>query len=1370
MLRLFKRLLVALALVVFAGCSGGGCTSGCACGGVEPLAEGFDPASRIENAAAVRITDSGFGFLEQNVGTLASTLLGSGTNGGVLTFEIPSTSGSTLGISYNLCPAGPNPNGNPPSCVAEIDLGNAQLQIDPGNPHNIQIHGPLPIRVQRLPINITYLFIPDSANMVLSGNGCSSPASFADIDLVADISIEVDTDVNHSRYGYSRVRIGAVDIPNQSQVSGAINFCGGGFSNFILGALKGLIVPMLMDQLVGTLGAQLESALCQQANPALNPPCPTGTSDVDGVCRYGNDPSAECASIILGLDGHIDAGALMASFSPGTRGAFDFLLAAGGHSLRDDGSGLHWGDLNATPSGAPGATLGMYGGAEPRPTSKCVPLSTAPLPTGIPIPDELLANGIAGWPAGTPGPHVGIALSERFTNYALAQVYNSGALCLGIGGDLVAQLTSNLVAIGIGAPSMTEVGWQKTAQQLAIAIRPQTPPVITFGNGTDLATDPLLRVTAQQWAFDFYMWSLDRFVRVFTATFDLDIPLNLEVTPDGLQPVLENIGVTNGVVTNSTLIREDPQKIATSLSDLLGSLVGQFVGGSLPVVDLNSSLASTGLELVIPDTVDGQGSPGLRKLSKGSDNYLGIFAALALAPAAQASVDTTMSYVSFDPGNLGWDGSERVLPEAVFDLGVDAMGGSARVEWQYRVDTQPWHPFRASRTLVIRDPWLATEGKHIVSVRARVGGDYRSIDRTPATFELDVDSSPPVVHIAHDDGRVTVTADDAVSGDATQVRVRLGQTAANGVVAWHAWSEWARADDFEAFAPGDNDVVEVEAQDETGHIATTSQALIRGRGPSDAGGCQCAIDRPASGGGFGAGWLALAGAAVALGRRFGRPRSPVRSKRARRPWLKAAAGLLVVLLPSLFVGCSCGEEEVTETGCRATGTCLALNPGLIGAYTSAVTDGGGNIWVAGYLEADWQSGFSWGDLVVGSYDGTNVAWSIVDGVPAEPPVNPNIYDPQGFRGGQTEAGDDVGLWTSIALDPTGQPAVAYYDATNHALRYASSAGGVWAVGVVVQGAAADYGRYAKLLFQNGLPLIAYQFTESGADGTVASGVRLATGSAAAADQAQWTFEDVALEPATPCRARFCSTGTACVASTGTCIDKRPDCSPGCASGEQCVDVGGAPQCEAVFSVAQLDSYPDASGLYVSMAARPGGGVGIAFYDRVHGNVVAASKNGADWTTVIADGESGGTNIGDKGIGLSLAIDLDGHYHLAYVDGLSEAVDYVRVTDGATPGTVEVVDTGLGNDGQHLVGDDSNIVVTQGGEIHITYQDATTGVLRYAVGTPANGAHAWSVNDITQEGFAGAFSRQLDTANGPRIVNWWRVATPAAKGEVRVVAP
>jgi len=431
------------------------------------------------------------------------------------------------------------------------------------------------------------------------------------------------------------------------------------------------------------------------------------------------------------------------------------------------------------------------------------------------------------------------------------------------------------------------------------------------------------------------------------------------------------------------------------------------------------------------------------------------------------------------------------------------------------------------------------------------------------------------------------------------------------------------------------------------------------------------------------------------------------------------------------------------------------------------------LWVSGYLEANIEDAWSYGDLVVGRYDGERVDWVAVDGVPSEPAVDPEIYDPTGFRGGQTEAGDDVGLWTSLAFDDAGNPAVAYWDATNAALRYAHNSGGAWTTTEVQRTEGGDVGRYAKLLFVGGNPVISYHFTEPGSGGLFNSGVRVASGSGAGAGSVTWSFDDVMVDGATPCRSYLCPTATKCLIS-GQCADLSKDCAEECDSGTSCVVEGGSASCQEVN--AAIEAYPTALGLYVSAAQRSAGGFGLAFYDRINGNLIAATKTGDAWSTVIADGETGGEDNGDKGIASSLAIDADGHYHIAYVDGLTESLNYIQVTDGTTPGTPEIIDDGLGiggqafSDGQHIVGDDAHLVIDQSGQIRVSYQDATAGKLRYAVGSPAGASHEWSVTSVEQEGFAGFFSRQVELDGAAKIVNWWRVPSPFTVGDVAVVSP
>src|SRR5205085_1149173 len=148
------------------------------------------------------------------------------------------------------------------------------------------------------------------------------------------------------------------------------------------------------------------------------------------------------------------------------------------------------------------------------------------------------------------------------------------------------------------------------------------------------------------------------------------------------------------------------------------------------------------------------------------------------------------------------------------------------------------------------------------------------------------------------------------------------------------------------------------------------------------------------------------------------------------------------------------------------------------------------IWVSGYNDAVFSQTtgetYLYGDLVVGRYDSgkQRVQWVSVDGLPEKRTDGtcPDS-DPAGWRHGETDTGDDVGLWTSIQLDDAGHPMVSYYDATHKALKFASSQdGNAWSVHAVLGVPAADIGRYAKMLLVDGKPTIAFLVMEKGNKG------------------------------------------------------------------------------------------------------------------------------------------------------------------------------------------------------------------------------------------------------------------------------------------------
>ncbi|HNS99470.1 MAG TPA: hypothetical protein PKL73_21100 [Polyangiaceae bacterium] len=1358
--RWFKRILGTFALMTVAACSG---ATGESCSGMQPLPAGFDPALRIENAASVRVTEAGFHFFETHLAPLATQLLTTMPNveNGVLSYPIERVDlNPGAGTNITVCIDGPNEATD--TCIAEIDIGSSSFSLSSANPSHIVAKGTVPLRLKVLPIEGTVLWIPGlGVKGALSGGGkndCNpNTMTFAKIPLQVAISIQVERNQNHkARVGYSKLSISEVNI-DENEMTNALHFCGGGLDDDTLNALKPLVGGMVIGGFRDTVVETMNKKLCLATDPTKTPSCPDGTTDKDGICTYAD---GACASMMLGLDGHVDLGALLASFSPGTKGALDVLFAVGGPGARSDDPASSWGDLNPV---ANGATLGMFGGVAPRPVSNCVTPVELTLPTGIPQPNELFGNAVPGWTGD--GPHVGFALSERFVNYALGAAYNSGLLCLGISTEQVGMLSSGLFSLII--PSFPYLTHQKQSASVALVVRPQQPPTITLGAGSDIKTDPLFRVALPQAVIDFYVWSSDRFVRAFTVQFDLDVPINLTVSAEGLTPVLDKIYVNNAVVTNTDLLKDDPAMIASSLANLVEGLAGDFLG-NIPAFQLSDMLASFGLTLDLQQA-------GIKKLHKGNDNFLGVFAGLGIAPAitsqtSSTSVEILEKFTTYEGFQLVAS-SPSQRPRIVVQAYSSLDHGSNSVEYSYKVDRGLWHSWRTSSRMLIDDPILMLQGNHTIAVKSRLVDQPRTEDPSPVLIDVRLDVLPPRIDIDwNEDGTLRIDGSDIVSSRGSLV-ARIGFDDRD----YGAWSS------VEALAsvqvPKGATMARVEMKDEEGNVASKKQALIRGRASkiaSSSEGCGCMVPRPG-------GWSQTVAWLVGLSL-FG-----VGLRRHGRPIRRALASVAITVLAGSWVGCSCSDDTETQEGKPDSGTpvcgsegmdpCVVLEPGLVGAYTSADVAPDGTLWVSGYNEADWEGNASYGDLVVGRWNGSSVDWVHVDGVPDEE-VDKSVYDVESWRGGLDSPGLDVGLWTSLKVDGAGLPRVAYFNLTNKSLEFASFDGTEWTVSNVFRKADTEAGRYAKLLMVGGVPTIAFQLLEPGKDGYITSRVVLAhANSATPTGPGDWVFEDVALDAQTPCRDRFCLNGQKCFAETGQCASPTKDCDPKCPSGEACFQ--GA--CMKLIDGTKIDAYPEAIGGYISMAQAPDGSLGIVYYDRIRGNLVQAKKGQDGWTNTVLDGQSTDTppvDTGDVGIGASLAIDSAGDWHIAYVDGVDETLKYMRLSQhGTTIASVEVVDDGTGTeagkftDGRHIVGDDANITISVAGDVRIAYQDATAGTLRWAVGVPSgSAAHTWTRKIVQQDGFAGFFPQQVVLEASTKIVNWWRKGGAKIEGDVRVVTP
>lgn len=1406
----FRHLFGVILFLLVASCSGGGCAQGCSgCGGTTPLPGGFPTDKTVENAASVRLSRPGLDFVEKNLPAIAAQL--SGAPGGIMAIGIPTTPINqpnaflSFDVTGSVCPGGPDPNSTPPRCTASANIAGSSFQIDAVKPNALQIRATVPLELDDTPVNLSISFINPTVHIGYGANGdCVGPNDAAvSVDpkaLPVVITIPLVEETTAPRAGYTKIDIDNAVIDLDAVTGDDVQICADcgilnviGVCNAVLnwGFLKNFVVNTLKSGLGDQMKAMLADALCTAPVPTLNPACPEGSSpdDAGERCVYDTDRN-KCVPTLLGTDAHVDLGGLLASISPGTAGGVDFGLAASG-AMRP----LPGADPDAQGRTPNGVTLGMLGGVLPQPPSTCVPQATLTRPTGIPIPDELAPTTADA----TGTPHVGIALSGRFLDYAIGNVYNSGLFCLGVGTDQFAELRAGLLSLVV--PSLKTLAYQQADAAVAIATRPQEPPTIALGGGTDLNADPLLLITMPRFAVDFYVWHLDRFVRAFTFQADLKIPVNLQTGKDpitnpagGIVPTLGDIAVSGASVTNADLLTDDPALIASALQGLLGGISKQLLGGGIPPIDLSSALASFGLGMEIDQ---------IKKLTKGTDDFVGVFATLSkTAGAATAEADTRARIVSkkVDAAHMQLATMTReARPELIVEVSSPLEGPGRDVEYTWWIDRGTRAPWGPGPRIVISDDQLFLQGRHVLHVAARLRSAPSTEDVTPATLPFTIDALAPfvTVDVAGPSGaRVAhLEAWDVVSEKKDlRVRYRLDEGEPSALVP---------VEELGDIAAGGASSIEVEVHDEEGNIRTVRQSLIRGKVDgslaSDTG---CGCDTPGGRGDRG-GLAALSLGALALGAVFLRRRratKPADAKDARDGAMHAPRRLAtrgsaaraalalasVVTVAATSQGCGCGSEDGgTQCGPDCQQECLPpLALGRPGSYTSIAKAPDGALWVAGYNEALVFEGDSalWGDLVVGRYDmgKEQVDWQTVDGLPVRDDTTCADHPADSWRNGERDSGDDVGMWTSIQVPPSGHPVVSYYDATNKRLKVAVF-DGEWKTMTLLEQAGADVGRMSKMVLENGKPSIAFLVTESGSGGGLRSRIVVARAKVETPRAPNdFVIEDAAIEEENPCTTSSCGGGAVCVRASGVCTPQVSGCDPRCTSGTACVDVDGAATCVALRD--NLETITSVFGARLSYA-RNGEHEGVAVYDAPRGNLVAViNRGGGRWERFLVDGETGsradGTAIdtGDVGQAVTLAIDTSGTWHMAYVSGLDETLRYVTFADGK-PGRPEVIDDGSAvdgkpfPDGKHVVGDDASIRV-DGDVITIVYQDNTVGTLRRAIGKRSGSTRTWELRSVAQPGrFAGFFPHLVPGED--RIANFWETADRQTKnfvGDVAIVTP
>ncbi len=1333
-----------LAFFLFA-CGGGGC-GGCEACGTGPIPGGFPIEERVPNSAQVRLTSSGIDFIESNAADLVPLLLPDG-----LEFDIPrSQTTADLTIctpDITICPDD--------NCKIQGEI--EQVMLEPNAPN--QLLATIRLRLRTLSCNAagdcSLGPLPIDLDHWLCGGGVlatvdteNPSGSRPDVGITATISFEEETEL--ARAGYTRLVIGDAGLEEGRGLEGTDDIMIDGDGGLV-GALAGLLDGIIIGQIEGQIGDLLQGALDDQlCTTTTEYGCPTGTcsddpADPGSTCRFGPADGAgtctsggRCVPLLLGTDGQGDLGAaFLGGVSPGTHAPGQFLLASGG-----EGEAIN-----------EGMSLFMYGGfigtnsdfSVTPAHNPCVPaIDPPPIPT-VPRVETFRGNSAPGL---AENPHLGIGLAESFLDHAGYGMYDAGLLCIGAGTNLAQELSTGLFSLVV--QSLGRLVFPEDAAPLGIALRPQTPPDFTIGSGGE--GDPLLQIALDQMQMDFYVFSSERYIRFMTYEADLRIGVDLRAEGGQLIPEITELAPVEGtgVVTNTgDLLREDPEALATSMGLVLETAVGMFAGG-IGAVDLPDIM---GLQLQIPDG-------GIQGIEDGGESFLSIFANLAVAPSPiTAKLDTRMQIVDaqIDPTSLELDTfGQGEMPKVTLQVEALDVPLNTDVEYSVRVDGMPWSHWTSESEIVLDDESaLLFQAKHTIEARARIAGEPGSVDDSPAFQELIVDVLAPEAELElAADGGTTVVAWDVVT-DNEDLLVR------HRAIGAETWSEWTRLGDLGTLPIGE---LEVEVKDEAGNVGSASSSLIRGRPNPAGGGCECSVDGEGSSKAPFSALLLLVvfviwrrrhGSVVTARKEAGGPRG--------RTFL-----FLNVLLPLALAlgGCDCGGEgDDTTSGDMFMATDMGpgppLDPGLLATHLDMAAQEDGSLVLAGYSPGN-PPRVRYGDLVVGVWDSAAevVDWEVVDGAPDGPVTN----EP-GWRDGVSAPGDDVGRWASVIVTG-GQVHVAYYDQTNGALKFASgNPGGPWTTHVVDEDGNA--GRYASLTATSDGVAVSYMAVTNATatPGRPTGIVRVATASGVPASAADWTVSEV-LSKEIPCRFELCPEGAVC-AEDGQCQMESGDCGE-CASDEACI--GGS--CTATFTDDWVQAYPESVGLYTSLA-EASTGLALVWYDRTEGNIWGASESGGTWAEpFLIDGYGvGDALIGDSGIGASLAVDASDVWHVTYVDGAEENLRYSRIEGGTV--TSEIVDNGtsdgtmMHDDGRHLIGDDSAVVVTDGGEVRVAYQDATAGRAMFA---RRGGDGTWTLSIADEGDFTGFFTDQVLVGGTSFVATWWRNDSEDNRGNgVRVVS-
>jgi hypothetical protein len=195
-------------------------------------------------------------------------------------------------------------------------------------------------------------------------------------------------------------------------------------------------------------------------------------------------------------------------------------------------------------------------------------------------------------------------------------------------------------------------------------------------------------------------------------------------------------------------------------------------------------------------------------------------------PSVETAVEIVESFVPAVDEAAGTAAQYARCERPEFLVRFSALGDDPGrpYEYRYRVDGSWWSEWSRNETARISRRSFVFQGRHDLEVQARIAGDWRSEDPTPAAVELLVDGLGPDVTFQRSREMLDVHVSDLVSPvESIDVFYRVAGS--------DAWQRLEAPHAVDLTGLGDEDlVIEIEAVDEAGNV-THGEYSIRGRPP-----------------------------------------------------------------------------------------------------------------------------------------------------------------------------------------------------------------------------------------------------------------------------------------------------------------------------------------------------------------------------------------------------------------------------------------------------------------------------------------------------------------------------------------------------------